>query len=262
MKKKLPTSSGKLYEKREQEIKYYGFYACLKLWQARPQDIIRVYIEERRVKDAAHLLKWCASKGKAYHIIPAEELSKVSDSVHHEGLCILAREVPLVNFDDMLKSLGTNKGPVCLIYLDGVQNPHNIGSIMRVSAHFGVPYLLGERALLPKISPSTYRIAQGGAECVRLVPLDHLKESLLKLEQMGFVIVASSSHGGKSLYDYRFALRTIIMMGSESEGIKSNLLKLAKETVLIPGTGLVESLNVSVATGLFLGEYRRQLGIK
>ena len=261
-KRKLLSSSDKLYEKREHELKYYGFYACLRLWQARPEDIIRVYIEQRRVKDAALLLKWCASKGKAYHIISAEEMSKVSDSVHHEGLCILAREIPLVNFIDMLKALNTNKGPECLMYLDGVQNPHNIGSIMRVSAHFGVPYLLGERALLPKASPSTYRIAQGGAECVRLVPLDDLKGSSQKLEQIGFVLVASSSHGGKSLYDYQFSPRTIIMMGSESEGMKSTLLKSAKETLLIPGTGLVESLNVSVATGLFLGEYRRQIGIK
>ena len=262
MKKKLHSSSDKPYEKRGLELKYYGFYACLRLWQARPEDIIRVYIEQRRVKDAAPLLKWCASKGKAYHIISAEEMSKVSDSIHHEGLCILARGIPLMNFIDMLKALSMNKGPACLMYLDGVQNPHNIGSIMRVCAHFGVPYLLGERALLPKVSPSTYRIAQGGAEYVRLVPLDHLKESLQKLEQIGFILVASSSHGGKSLYDYQFTPRTIMMMGSESEGIKSKLLESAKETLLIPGTGLVESLNVSVATGLFLGEYRRQIGIK
>lgn len=260
--KEKPSRNGTRERLRVDEVKYYGFYACLKLWQARPEDVIRVYIEERRVKEAASLLKWCASKGKAYKIISAEEMAKVSDSVHHEGLCILARDIPSVGFVDMFNTLKTDKGPSCLMYLDGVQNPHNVGSIMRVCAHFGVSYLLGDRALLPKIAPSTYRIAQGGAECVKLVPLDNLTDSFKKLKQMGYVLVASSSHGGKSLYNYEFSPRTVIIMGSESEGIKSQLLESAKDTLLIPGTGLVESLNVSVATGLFLGEYWRQVGKK
>lgn len=242
------------------ELKYYGFYACLKLWESRPHDIIRVYIEQKRVKEAAPLLRWCASKNKAYHIVSTEELSKITDSIHHEGLCILASELPNIDFPLMLESLGANAGSACLLYLDGVQNPHNIGSIMRVCAHFGVPYIMGERTLLPKISPSTYRIAQGGAECVRLVSLDNIKQSFEKLKQMGFITVASSSHGGKSLYAYRFSPRTVIVMGSESEGIKTKLMKSATETLLIPGSGFVESLNVSVATGLFLGEYYRQVG--
>lgn len=244
------------------ELKYYGFHACLKLWKSRPDDIVRVYIEQKRVKEAAPLLKWCATKNKPYHIISSEELSKVSDSVHHEGLCILALELPNFSFSDMLKALRSNQGPVCLLYLDGVQNPHNIGSIMRVCAHFGVPYIMGDRTLLPKVSPSAYRVAQGGAECVRLVPLDNLKQSFQALEQIRFTAVASSSHGGQSLYQYPFAPRTIILMGSESEGVNPQLLASVKETLLIPGSGLVESLNVSVATGLLLGEYYRQVCIR
>lgn len=252
----------KTFAPQPQELKYYGFHACLGLWKARPDDIIRVYIEQRNVKEASPLLKWCASKNKAYHIISAEEMAKVSDSVHHEGLCVLARELSNMPFSQLVEKMKAASGAQCLLYLDGVQNPHNIGSIMRVCAHFGVSYILGERLALPKVSPSTYRIAQGGAECVKLVPLDDVKSSFQQLHSMGFVTVASSSHGGKFLYDHQFSPRTIIVMGSESEGVKSTLLKSAKHTLMIPGSGLVESLNVSVATGLFLGEYYRQQGLK
>lgn len=247
--------------KKRQELKYYGFYACLKLWESRPDDVIRVYVEKSQVKAASPLLKWCASHKKAYHVITSGEMERVSDSVHHEGLCILARELPDTSFSDMLKTLTATKKPVCLLYLDGVQNPHNIGSIMRVCAHFGIPYILGEKALLPKISPSAYRIAQGGAEYVRLVALDQLKPSLQKLEKLGFRLVASSSHSGNSLYGHKFAPRVIVALGSESEGISKRLLESAEETLLIPGTGVVESLNVAVATSLFLGEYWRQQGL-
>lgn len=241
------------------ELKYYGFHACLNLWKSRPDDIIRVYVDEKKVREASPLLKWCAKQAKAYHIVSLEELAKVSDSVHHEGLCVLAKEPNATSFLDMLKALNTNKNPACLLYLDGVQNPHNIGSIMRVAAHFGVSYILGQRALLPKVSPSAYRVAQGGAEHVKLVALDDIKSSFEKLMLEGFKAVASSSHGGHSLYDYHFSPRTLIIMGSESEGVNQKILTSVKDTLLIPGSGLVESLNVSVATGLFLGEYYRQV---
>lgn len=240
-------------------VKYYGYHACLKLWQARPMDIIRIYVEERLVKEVAPFLKWCAKQGKAYHIVSADELAIVADSVHHEGLCVVAKAVETLNFDDMIKELQSHPGAECLVYLDGVQNPHNIGSIMRVCAHFGVKYILGERNALPVISPSAYRVAQGGAEAVRLVPVDQVKKSMHNLVKAGFTTIASHCHSGKLLYEYQFPKRSLIVMGSESEGISQQLLKMMQETLMIPGTGLVESLNVSVATGLFLGEYWRQL---
>lgn len=250
------------YPANPQESKYYGFHACMNLWKSRPDDVIRVYVEQKRVKEASPLLKWCASKNKAYHIVSPEELAKVSDSVHHEGLCVLAKDVPEFSFVEMMDALAHQEKPVCLLYLDGVQNPHNIGSIMRVCAHFGIQYILGQRQLLPKVSPSAYRVAQGGAECVNLVPIDNLKKAFQMLEKAGFRALTSSSHGAKSLYQHKFHPRTIVVMGSESEGINPVLLESTKDAVLIPGTGAVESLNVSVATGLFLGEFWRQLGPK
>lgn len=255
MKKKFPDKK----IRPSNELKYYGFHACLNLWKSRPDDVIRVYVDEKRMREVSSLLKWCAKQAKAYHIVSEEELGKISDSVHHEGLCILAKEPKALNFLDMLKVLKANTNPACLLYLDGVQNPHNIGSIMRVAAHFGVSYILGERSLLPKVSPSAYRIAQGGAEHVKLIPLDDLKTSFEKLKEIGFKAVASSSHGSRSLYAHHFFPRTLIIMGSESEGINQKLLQFVNDPLLIPGSGLVESLNVSVATGLIIGEYYRQM---
>jgi len=240
-------------------IKYYGYHACLKLWEMRPEDVIRVYLEEGLVKELSPLLKWCAKLGKAYHIVSAEELASVADSVHHEGLCILAKPLGLLSFEEMMKGLDSKQKSDCLVYLDGVQNPHNIGSIMRVCAHFGVRYILGERRALPAVSPSAYRVAQGGAESVQLVPIDQLQPALQKLQKSGFTMIASHCHSGRWLYDYQFPRRSLIVMGSETEGIRPQLLKLMQETLMIPGTGLVESLNVSVAAGLFLGEYWRQM---
>lgn len=246
------------YSQKKNEIKYYGFHACMNLWKVREEAIIRVYVDEKRVKEVSPLLKWCAKNGKAYHVINEEELAKVSDSVHHEGLAVLAREKSSIDFKEMMKNLRAKTGSSCVLYLDGVQNPHNIGSIMRVAAHFNVRYIIGQRAFLPKVSPSAYRVAQGGAEHVDLVPIDDIKIAIEELQKIGFKMVSTSSHKGKSLYSYSFDPKTLIIMGSESDGVNKKLLESTKETLMIPGSNLVESLNVSVATGLFLGEYYRQ----
>jgi TrmH RNA methyltransferase len=236
------------------EIKYYGIHACLELAAKRPGDIIRVYVDPSNVKTFKTVLKWCADHRKAYHIIPTDELAKVSDSVHHEGVCILAKERPLLSDDILLKNL-PQKG--CLIYLDGVENPNNFGSILRTAAHFGVAYILGEH--LP-ITPSACRIAKGGVEIVNLVALKRPFETLATLEKRGFVLISTSSRSGKSLYQFTFPPRSIIAIGAESTGLTGHLLKKATHSIRIPGTDAVESLNVAVASGLCMGEYCRQHG--
>ena len=236
------------------ELKYYGIHACLALSEKRRQDIIRVYLDESNVKTFSPLLKWCAAEKKVYRILPPAELNKVADSIHHEGICIQAKELPPLKEAEFRLMLGKSL-KTCLLYLDGIQNPHNIGSIIRTAAHFGVPYILGEN--LPSLSPSACRIAKGGAEIVRLVSLTTPLETLRWLKAQGFSFVGTSSHRGTSLFQYSFSPRSILAMGSESTGVSEQLLKTGS-LVQIPGTSAVESLNVSVATALCLGEYTRQ----
>ena len=235
------------------EIKYYGIHACLALFAKRRQDITRVYLDESNVKEFSPLLKWCAKEKKVYRIIPPAELNKVADAIHHDGICIVAKELSPLTETQFRATLPKISDKICLIYLDGVQNPHNIGSIIRTAAHFGIPYILGEK--LAPLSPSACRIAKGGAEVVPLVSLAKPIETLSWLEKQGFTVAGTSSHKGTPLFKYKFAPRSIVAMGSESVGVREALLK---NSIQIPGTGAVESLNVSVATALCMGEYYRQ----
>jgi RNA methyltransferase, TrmH family len=249
MKKPRPTNTS-----FQDEQKYYGIHACFTLWKMRPDDVIRVYIHESNMKFFSPVLKWCAQHKKAYHVVSNDELGKITGSVHHEGICILAKELKNLNFVDCLKQLKSDK--ICLLYLDGVQNPHNIGSILRSCAHFNIPFILGDQ--LPTLSPSACRIAKGGAEYVRLVNISEPKKALEDLAKRGFKFIGTSSHGGVSLYKSTLPARTVFAFGNESSGMSEAMLKSSHMNIQIPGTGHVESLNVSVATSLCLGEYARQ----
>jgi TrmH RNA methyltransferase len=244
--------------KFSKEIKYYGIHACLAIAQKRPEDIIKIYLDASNVKTFKSTLKWCSDHKKAYHIVKNDDLIKVSGSVHHEGICLLAKEPSLLREKDFLKEIQSLQGNICILYLDGVQNPHNIGSIIRTCAHFNISFILGPKEHLPALSPSACRIAKGGAEIVRLVQVDQPLQFMKQLKTKGFQIVSTSSHVSDSLYETALPAKMILTLGSEANGVSKDLLSLSHLKVQIPGTGQVESLNVSVATSLFLGEFYRQ----
>lgn len=241
------------------ELKYYGTAACRALWQQRPDDVIRIYVEQALIKHFSDLLKWAATHRKAYHIVTGDELEKITESVHHQGICLLARDKPQGTFPALLKTLKSDQQPQLLAYLDGVENPHNLGAIVRSCAHFGIRHILGEAGKLPRLSPSACRVAEGGAEFVELVTLDKPLDQLKQLQQLGFNLLATAMQRGHDLYHYDFPARTVLIFGAEEHGVSQAMFKAADATLHIPGSGHVESLNVSVAFALIAGENYRQI---
>ena len=240
------------------ELKYYGVAACQALWERRPHDIVRVYLEEPLIPKFSALLHWVAAKRKAYHIVANDDLERLTESIHHQGICILARERSPLEYTDLLGLLHEDQGRQLLVYLDGVENPHNLGAIVRSCAHFGVRFILGAEGRLPKLSGAACRVAEGGAEQVALVQLRHPVRQLQQLKDLGFQMVATASGRGGSLYQHSFAARTLLIMGAEGVGVSGALFEMTQQVLKIPGSGSVESLNVSVAFGVCAGEYYRQ----
>ena len=247
-------------ESGAKERKYYGVNACLELWQQRPDDVIRVYLIERRLAEFSELLKWCAAKKKAYHIVPVEELTKVSQTNHHEGICILARAKEAESFEsEVLPELLRTPPPQTLLFLDGVENPHNLGSIMRVAAHFDVSCIFGGKGKLPALSGAAARVSAGASEKVRLAESESPLATLRRLKDEGFALLGSSSHEGTPVFKHSFSQKCILLIGAEGDGLAPEIAKLANTMLTIPGSGAIESLNVATATAVLLAERWRQL---
>ncbi len=240
------------------ELKFYGSAACLALWRQRPQDVIRIYLEERCIPQFSAMLQWAATKRKAYHVVTAPDIERLTQSIHHQGICLLAKEHITLAFNEWLPRISQESDPQFLVYLDGVENPHNLGAILRTCAHFGIRYVLGMEERLPKISAAACRVAEGGAEDVMLVYLQRPVRQLRQLQDGGFELIATAANKGASLYDHPFRERAILILGHEGEGINPALFQAADKLLRIPGSGRVESLNVSVAFGIIAGEQHRQ----
>jgi RNA methyltransferase, TrmH family len=242
------------HTKKNQEMKVYGRHACLKVFEKRPQDIIRAYVTRDGVFEYKGLMKYLAEEKLAYHIVEKEEIDSVTRATHHENICLVVktRKIPEV------KELLTKKGRSLFLCLEEVENPHNLGAIMRSAAHFGVSGIFYEAKVPVALTGSATRTAEGGAESVPAVHLANWNDVLDLAKKNGFKTFATSSREGESLYQTEFPEKTLLFLGAEAQGLSDNLLKKMNKLLSIPGTGEVESLNVSNATTAVLSEWFRQ----
>ncbi len=248
---------------RADEMKVCGVAACRAVFDRRREDIIRAYVTEPRVQEAAALLRWCAQARRAYHVVSEDELAKVSQSTHHEGVCLLVRKRRAPGFAEFCRDAAKMKGPACVLLLEGVANPHNVGAIVRVAAHFGVAAVVLAGAGAPdggELPASVHRTAEGGLESVPVLAAADGLRAARELRGAGFTVVGTSSHVRDSLYAAPMPEKVVLMLGSEADGLSPALAHEASRNVAIPGTGAVESLNVACAAAVILGEFWRTAG--
>jgi RNA methyltransferase, TrmH family len=237
------------------EHKVAGRNACLALFAARRDDIRRVYVTEENLKAFGEVLRWCAQRRIAYHVKTSADLDQIAETMHHDGVLFLAREKKPQSFHDLLAALPRH-GPLRLVVLENVKNPHNLGAILRVCAHFGVPAVLAAGST-PALSPAAMRTAEGGAEHTNVVPVGDGVAALETLKARSFQVVATTSHTERALGAARLPERAVIMFGSEGEGLSARLVALADTSLAIPGSGALESLNVACAASVLLWEHWR-----
>ncbi|WP_333607854.1 tRNA/rRNA methyltransferase [Arsukibacterium sp.] len=250
-KRTVPVASGS----RQEEVKVYGENACLELYKNRAESIIRLYVNAQMAPRFASLMKYLAEHKKAYHLVEDAELEKVAASQHHGGIVLLVKRKPIASLASYLAKKSLNRD--CLLALDGVGNPHNLGAIVRTCAHFGVTgIIMRDPQLL--YSGAALRTAEGGGEYIAGLGCDDMPLALRLCKEAGYQLITTSSHKGQSLYHSDLPAKAVIVFGEEMFGVSTAVAQTADVSLQIPGTGKVESLNVSVAASLILGEWYRQ----
>lgn len=234
------------------EMKIAGVHACLMAYQKRPNEIVKIFLTDENVKTFSDVLKWCAAHKKSYKITTSEDIERVSGSTHHEGVCFYVKKSPLCSVSDFLEKYKFKKS--CVVALENVENPHNVGALLRVCANFGVTALLIKKA--PHFqNAAVFRTAEGGAEWVEFIDCDNLTKAVLKFKTAGYKVFTTSSHVGRSPSKIKFSDKTLFVFGSEKLGISRDLLTKGDAIISIPSTGNVESLNVTCAASILLSAY-------
>lgn len=243
-----------LRRQRAEETRIYGENACQALFHSRPDSIVRAWFVQEVTPRFKEALRWMAANRKAYHVVDAAEVAKASGTEHHGGVCFIIKKRSGITVTQWLTDAEERD---CVLALENVGNPHNLGAIVRSCAHFGVKGVVVQDAALLE-SGAAVRTAEGGAEHVKAIGTDDFAASLEQFRKAGYQIVTTSSHQGTPLFSAKLPQKVVLVIGQERDGISDTTFASGDLRVAIDGTGQVESLNVSVATGILLAEWWRQ----
>jgi len=246
-------------ERRERTAaeRIYGLAAARAAFATRPEAVISIAYTEELRHPLADMLRNAARRRIAYREVPADELTHMAQSVHHEGVCLLARPRAAPTSSTLLQGLGA-RGLV--LALDGVQNPHNIGAILRSAAYFGARGLVytdgaAHKQQKPALAAAARRVAEGGAEYVPVLRVAALPSLLRDAARADVRIVGTDAHAHTSAAKFRWPARTLLVLGHEQRGLTREVRAACQELVRIPGSDRLDSLNVSVAAGILLAQY-------
>lgn len=198
------------------------------------------------------------AKDAGVRIIQADDqrLSNMVGTRRHQGIVAKAGELSLArNLDELLDVI---QGPPLLLVLDGITDPHNLGACLRVADGAGAHAVIAPKDRAVGLNATAAKVASGAAETVPYITVTNLARTLRELKERDIFLIGAADEAEKSLYGADFKGPAALVMGSEGEGMRRLTRETCDVLVHIPMAGAVESLNVSVATGICLYEARRQ----
>ena len=235
----------------------FGFHAVTARLRHDASTIEEIYVDasrhDRRMGD---LLR--AAKGANVRIIQAddERLDAMVGTRRHQGVVARAGELSLArNLAELLDSV---QGPPLLLLLDGVTDPHNLGACLRVADGAGAHAVIAPKDRAVGLNATAAKVASGAADTVPYITVTNLARTMRELQERDIWLTGTDDEAEGTLYDVDYTGGTAFVMGSEGEGLRRLTRENCDRLVSLPMMGSVESLNVSVASGICLYEARRQ----
>jgi 23S rRNA (guanosine2251-2'-O)-methyltransferase len=183
------------------------------------------------------------------HFVDDDRLREIARSTDHQGaVAIVDAAVPFVTLDDVLETLSE---PALLLVLDGVTDPHNLGACLRSADAFNAHAVVVPKDRAVGVTATVAKAASGAADTVPVITVTNLARTLRDLKDRG-VWVLGADAGGENLFDADLGGPIAWVMGAEGQGLRRLTREHCDRIVGIPLSGSVESLNVSVASGICL----------
>ncbi len=237
----------------------FGFHAVGVRMKVAPESIVEVYFEASR-RDARMRQFIDRAKQAEVRLIEADglRLAKLSGGHGHQGgVAIVQPMAQAHSLDDLLDSID---GPPLLLVLDGVTDPHNLGACLRVADGAGAHAVIAPKDHAAGLNATVSKVASGAAETVPYFMVTNLARTLGELKERNIWVIGTAGEAEKSIYQVDLKGPTALVLGAEGPGMRQLTRKTCDELVGIPMKGGVESLNVSVASGVCLYEALRQRG--
>lgn len=221
------------------------------------KDIDKVFIQTGLKGTLIGKLESLIRKNKInFSYVPTQKLDRLSKK-NHQGVIARISPIKFLTMDQFGENLAAIKNPFILI-LDQVNDVRNFGAIIRTAEISGVDGIIIQNSSSAPINSDTIKTSAGAIFNIPICKVNHIKDAIYHLKSIDISIVSASEKANKNVYDVDFTKPVAVIMGSEQRGINKSIINLSDEVVKLPMYGKIQSLNVSVACGVFLYEVVRQ----
>jgi 23S rRNA (guanosine2251-2'-O)-methyltransferase len=235
----------------------FGFHAVTVRLKSAPKSVIEIHLDstrrDQRMRQFAERAKEAGAK-----LIDSddERLQKMCGTHRHQGVVARVETISISHsLDDTLDAV---EGAPLLLVLDGITDPHNLGACLRVADGAGAHAVIAPKDHAVGVNATVAKVASGAADTVPYFMVTNLARTLNELKERDIRIIGTSDDAQRSLYDLDLTGPVALVLGAEGSGMRQLTSKTCDELVRLPMAGAVESLNVSVASGVCLYEAVRQ----
>lgn len=218
---------------------------------------IEKVLVQKDSKGTFDFIKECRDRKINLHVVDKSALDRLSTSGRHQGVLAVATEFSYSDFDELFENK-KEKGYL-FILLDGVEDPHNVGAIIRVADCVGADGIILPRRRNCGVTDTVVKVSCGASSYVKICKVNNINDAIRELKERG-VMVFAADMDGDSIYKTNLTGDVAFVIGGEGSGVHALTKKLCDGVVALPQNGKVNSLNASVATGIVVYECIRQKG--
>lgn len=245
------------HSKEQAAVWVGGIHSVESLLQHSPERILQVFYVDKAHPKLENLLSMAKTHRLARQVIHAEKLDQLLAGCHHQGIAVQCRPLPTYTENDIPALIEKGTYQRWLI-LDGIQDPHNLGACLRSADGAGVTGVIIPKDRAAGITPVVRKVASGAAEMLPLVIATNLARAIEKLQDGGVFVVGLAGETPKNFFELDLRGPIALILGSEEKGMRRLTREKCDVLAALPMQGSVNSLNVSVATGICLYEIIRQ----
>jgi 23S rRNA (guanosine2251-2'-O)-methyltransferase len=239
--------------------KIVGLHAAQSALMYSPQKISRAWVDsERHDKRLETLLETLSTLDISIEKVERKKLDKLADGMNHQGVVLEVALPEELSENDLKVAVEHLSENALFLVLDNVQDPHNIGACLRTADATGVHGIIITKDNAVGITPTVCKVASGAAETVPVYVVTNLARTLRWLKTEGVWVIGTAGEAESILFKSDFTVPMALVIGAEEKGMRRLTREQCDFLVKLPMLGTVESLNLSVATGVLLYEVLRQ----
>ncbi len=236
-----------------------GLHALTELLQHAPKRILRVYTSSKQAKERKEgIIKECEKWEIPVVFTPEDQLTKMCGSDSHQSFAAHVKGRTFLDVKEFLEKIDGQERALVLL-CDQIFDPQNFGALLRSAECFGADGVCWSKNRGSDLTPTAAKASCGASEWMTLIRVANIAEAVSQFQEGGFEVVAAVlTPGSKNALHFPFAPRTVIVVGSEGEGIQPLIQKRADHCLYIPMSGKIQSLNVAQAATSLLTCYRQR----